>query len=185
MYDWWYAAGFGTGGSNGLNKLTYQCFTCLMISLSCYFASSDLFRQSFWMKLHGHLCLKRTALWSVSPAIRLLDLGPIQKAVHKSLVSTATKYQDSKGKTRYKGSGDLKATQSLGYFECTCWTESHVLFPQLFFPKVCSIMFPRPLARLYPCKFVSKVFEHRKLFKETAPRLPQARSLKLNRCVAI
>lgn len=83
------------------------------------FASSDLFRQAFWMKLHGHLCLKRTALWSVSPAIRLLDLGPIQKSIHKSLVSTATKYKDAKGKTRYKGSSDLKGTQSLSYIECT------------------------------------------------------------------
>lgn len=53
------------------------------------------------------------------------------------------------------------------------------------FPKGCSIMVPSPLARLYPVKFVAKVFEHRKLFKETAPKLPEARSSMRNRCRAI
>lgn len=65
------------------------------------------------MKLWGHMCLKRTLLWSISPAIQCLNLGPVQKAVHKSLVSTATKYKDKAGKQRYKGSDSLKGAQFL------------------------------------------------------------------------
>lgn len=67
------------------------------------------------MKHFGHLCLKRTLLWSISFAVEKLDLGPIQKGVHKSLVQTANKYKDKKGNTRYKGAGaTLKATQFSG-----------------------------------------------------------------------
>lgn len=65
------------------------------------------------MKLYGHLCLKRTLIWSSSPAIRCLDLGPIHKGVHKSLVSTAEKYKDKEGVWRYKGTRALKSTQCL------------------------------------------------------------------------
>lgn len=66
------------------------------------------------MKLYGHLCLKRTLLWSISPSIAFLDLGPIHMKVHKSLVQTATKYRDKQGRQRYKGTSELRATQSLG-----------------------------------------------------------------------
>lgn len=67
------------------------------------------------MKLHGHMCLKRTLLWSTSPAIRVLDLGRVQKSKHKSLVKTALKYKDANGVQRYKGSRELKGTQFLGF----------------------------------------------------------------------
>lgn len=78
------------------------------------FRASGLFRQALWMKHYGHMCLKRTLLWSTSPTIAQLDLGPIQKGIHKSLVKTADKYQDRNGKTRYKGTGKvLKGTQFL------------------------------------------------------------------------
>lgn len=71
-----------------------------------------LYRQAFWMKHYGHMCLKRTLVWSISPAILLLDLGPVLKGVHKSEVKTALKYVDKNGKTRYKGNGKtLKGTQ--------------------------------------------------------------------------
>ena len=67
------------------------------------------------MKHHGHLCLKRTLLWSTSPAIRLLDLGPIVKSKHKSLLATTVQYRDSKGAKRFKGSKALKSTQCLNW----------------------------------------------------------------------
>lgn len=66
------------------------------------------------MKLYGHLCLKRTLLWSTSAAIVALDRGKIIKGVHKSEVATTIKYQDGSGQTRYKGSKHLKSTQHLG-----------------------------------------------------------------------
>lgn len=47
--------------------------------------------------------------------ISTLDLGPIQKSKHKSLVKTAEKYLDSSGRRRYKGNGKvLKNTQLSG-----------------------------------------------------------------------
>ena len=73
-----------------------------------------MYKQALWMKHYGHMCLKRTLLWSTSPVIGRLDLGPIQKSKHKSLVKTAEKYKDKSGKTRYKGTGAvLKGTQFL------------------------------------------------------------------------
>ena len=83
---------------------------CCCFPLSC---ASGIYRQGLWMKLYGHLCLKRTLIWSSSPAIRLLDLGPIRKGVHKSLVSTAVKYKSKEGAWRYKGTRALKSTQRL------------------------------------------------------------------------
>ena len=78
--------------------------------------ASGLYRQAFWMKHYGHMCLKRTLVWSISPAILLLDLGPVIKGIHKSEVKTALKYIDKSGKTRYKGNGKtLKGTQSFSY----------------------------------------------------------------------
>lgn len=66
------------------------------------------------MKHFGHMCLKRTLLWSTAWAIGKFDMGPIKKGTHKSLVKTAAKYVDKMGKTRYKGTGkDLKNTQLL------------------------------------------------------------------------
>ena len=75
-------------------------------------AMQGFYRQGLWMKLYGHLCLKRTLLWSTSRAVGLMDLGPINKKDHKSLVKTAEKYTDSEGKSRYKGTGStLRKTQ--------------------------------------------------------------------------
>ena len=85
-------------------------------------AASGLYRQAFWMKHWGHMCLKRTVIWSTSSKIQKLDLGPIQKGKHKSLVKTAEKYKDKAGKDRYKGTGKaLKGTQfvdCVGSFTC-------------------------------------------------------------------
>lgn len=76
--------------------------------------ASCFFRKAFWMKHFGHMCLKRTLLWSTAWAIGKFDMGPIKKGTHKSLVKTAAKYVDKMGKTRYKGTGkDLKNTQLL------------------------------------------------------------------------
>ena len=85
------------------------------------------YRQALWMKLYGHMCLKRTLLWSTSPAMQHLDLGKIRKGTHKSLVKTAEKYLDGKGVVRYKGTGKtLKGTQFLGL--CFCIGVSFTVF---------------------------------------------------------
>ena len=82
------------------------------------FPAWGLYKQALWMKHWGHMCLKRTLLWSTSPKISKLNLGPIQKGQHKSLVKTAEKYKDKQGKDRYKGTGKaLKGTQ---FLDCIC-----------------------------------------------------------------
>ena len=50
--------------------------------------------------------------------IRALDLGPIRKRQHKSLVKTAHPYVDKSGKKRYQGSKELRSTQFLAIICC-------------------------------------------------------------------
>ena len=104
-----------------------------------------LYRQAMWMKHFGHTCLKRTLLWSISEAVQYLDLGPIKKNQHKSLVNTAIKYQDKSGKRLYKGAGkDLKRTQFPVWefiffqfvgFALKCWSKSVLFFLTSSWPK--------------------------------------------------
>ncbi len=133
------------------------------------------------MKLHGHMCLKRTLLWSLSPAIRILDLGRVQKSKHKSLVKTALKYKDAKGVERYKGSKELKGTQFLGFVtfapgglkKVDGFDVCGIYFHCPETPALLEMPWPALLGlRLYPVKFVGKIFQNRKLFFETLPHLP-------------
>lgn len=137
-------------------------------------AASGMFRQALWMKHFGHLCLKRTLLWSLSPAIRYLDLGPIRKGQHKSMVQTAIKYQDRSGKTRYKGAGaTLKNTQ---FLVCN-WLFK--VFSSLFysiqslFRLYFGTLHTSNHLRVYPPKFVGKIMEMKDEFIKTSPTLPE------------
>ena len=139
--------------------------------------ASGLYRQAFWMKHYGHMCLKRTLVWSISPAILLLDLGPVIKGIHKSEVKTALKYIDKSGKTRYKGNGKtLKGTQSFSY------NRESVLdwfgIPREFIFEICFFrgvefmdLIPVEL-RLYPPAFASKIIEHQWDFIADKPQFP-------------
>ena len=125
------------------------------------------------MKHYGHLCLKRTLLWSTSETLSALDLGPIDKKKDKSLVKTALKYQDSKGKTRYKGNGAvLKNTQLLVSKRLLFWELSwNTIVPVL----VSELGLGACYLRLYPAAFVGRILEHKALFLEAKPRFPQVR----------
>lgn len=121
------------------------------------------------MKLWGHMCLKRTLLWSTSWKIQCLDLGPIQKACHKSLVATTVKYIDGSGANRYKGSKALKSTQSLGssfFFAILTFFDIKRLRVGML------VRFTSP--RLYPSRFVGKIFEKRDEFLRTKPVITKA-----------
>ena len=121
--------------------LFQACFPWLSNNL---LAASGFYRQALWMKHFGHMCLKRTLLWSTSRALTHLDLGPIQKGKHRSLIKTAIKYKDKEGRARYKGAGkQLKDTQLLNsnyswifeMFLCVCETiafVSELSFPTAF-----------------------------------------------------
>lgn len=131
------------------------------------------------MKHYGHMCLKRTLLWSTSRTIASLDLGPIQKGKHRSLVKTAEKYTDKRGQTRYKGTGKvLKNTQLLvcngGFysfmFPFICFLRARLNF---HLGNQCGLVCHPLHLRLYPVRFVGKILEKRKEFLRTAPTLPE------------
>ena len=55
--------------------------------------------------------------YSNSPYIRQLDKGRLQRAQQqdstKNVIKTCVKYKDSHGRTRYKGTSELKGTELL------------------------------------------------------------------------
>ena len=66
------------------------------------------------MKAHGSPTAKRTSVWSNTDDISMFDLGPMTREELMSEIKTAEKYINKDGKTAYKGTKALKATQLLG-----------------------------------------------------------------------
>ena len=117
------------------------------------------------------MCLKRTLLWSTSWKIQCLDLGPIQKTCHKSLVTTAIKYVDGNGKRKYKGSKHLKKTQSLGL---SLFLQSLPFSTSTSQRLRVGVLVHFTSPRLYPPRFVGKIFEKRDEFLRTKPVITKA-----------
>ena len=78
-------------------------------------------RVTWWMALYGGPTPKRHVAYSNSPAIARLDLGKLQGWIRRTRAmdaagvkrpKTVEKYIDKKGRQRYKGSADLKPTES-------------------------------------------------------------------------
>lgn len=65
-----------------------------------------------WMQLFGGSSPKRTMLVGNRKMLRDLQTGRLIRALHKSSVATATKYIDRQGVLRYKGTSQLKSTQT-------------------------------------------------------------------------
>ncbi len=80
-----------------------------------YTTYTQVFRQYFWMKKFGHLCPKRTLVLSNSPAIRLLDRGPLARHEMNGPVTVAQYVSTKTGKVGYAGTSALKKTEILGY----------------------------------------------------------------------
>lgn len=58
--------------------------------------------------------MKRIVLWSTSKVIGTFNKGKLAAKKHESKVKTVDKYVNSKGHVAYKGSANLKTTQTLG-----------------------------------------------------------------------
>ncbi len=90
-----------------------------MVDFSCFFliilpTCAEMYRTAFWMHHFGHPNDKRTKLWAPSYYISLFNRGPIKKNKNgKRGPATAVKYVDGRGILRYKGTPDLKRSQSL------------------------------------------------------------------------
>ena len=75
--------------------------------------SIEVFKQPFWMRQFGHQCLKRTLLWSVSPAIRRFAQWRIQQALLPPRKKAFESYVDGNGQKRFKGGEAMKQSQLL------------------------------------------------------------------------
>lgn len=74
-----------------------------------------VFKQRFWMQLHGAPSPKPTSMWSNDDYILDgLDLGPLRKSEReaKTTVETTRKYKDAQGKDRFQGTEALRTTQA-------------------------------------------------------------------------
>mmetsp|Transcript_40679 Transcript_40679/g.63947 ORF Transcript_40679/g.63947 Transcript_40679/m.63947 type:complete len:346 (-) Transcript_40679:30-1067(-) len=70
-----------------------------------------VYYQSFWMKWFRHPTPKRTTVYSSSPLIKELDMGPLTRNHLTPEVQTTDRYQNGSGKARFKGNKNLKGTQ--------------------------------------------------------------------------
>lgn len=93
--------------------ILYRIAIYLVNSLFHFQPTSETYKIGFWMRKYSSLSWKRTWVWSCTPLIRALDLGPLTE--HERLTSrpTTTRYKDAKGKTRFKGNKHLKLSQYL------------------------------------------------------------------------
>ena len=73
----------------------------------------QVYYQSFWMKWFRHPTPKRTTVYSSSPLIKELDMGPLTRNHLTPEVQTTDRYQNGSGKARFKGNKNLKGTQCL------------------------------------------------------------------------
>lgn len=81
-----------------------------------------LYASTFWMQLMGGPCPKRTLLVSNSERVNRLRTGKLVKGLHTSSVKTTEKYVDGSGRVRFKGTGQLKSTQTLvSMVSLLCW----------------------------------------------------------------
>ena len=71
------------------------------------------YKIGFWMRKYGSMSWKRTWVWSSSNRIHELDLGPLTTDEKKKSKTLTTRYRDSKGLVKFKGSSSLKPSQRL------------------------------------------------------------------------
>lgn len=72
----------------------------------------QVFKLGFWMKKFRHATLKHTTVVSNTRGIHLFDLGKLTAEEKKCEYATVDTYIDASGKKRWKGSKQLKQTQS-------------------------------------------------------------------------
>ena len=73
-------------------------------------APTKTYKVAMWMRKFLSPTLKRTWLWSTSPAIRALDRGPLLPSEKTSTVQT-TNRSVKNGKKQWCGNKNLKPTQ--------------------------------------------------------------------------
>ena len=82
--------------------------------LLCLIPATKMFLQRFWMKGLGHQTPKRTVLFSNTAwLVEFSFASKLKKQQLTSEVKTTDQYTSKSGRKRFKGNGNLKATQTL------------------------------------------------------------------------
>ena len=76
-------------------------------------AGNEVYKVAFWMRKHKAMTWKRTWVWSTSPSIAELDLGPMLPHERVCDVQTTVQWKDGSGRKRFQGNANLKTTQYL------------------------------------------------------------------------
>lgn len=87
--------------------------------------NTKMFKIAFWMKKHLAMTWKRTWMWSTSPRVSRLDLGPLLPSEKVSTVQTTKRKKTQDGKVKWQGTKDLKGTQ---FFDRNLYHSHRVLF---------------------------------------------------------
>ena len=94
---------------NQTNQTTPMKFKVWINSLG-----TQVFYQTFWMKAWGHHTPKRSFVLANTHLVGQLDTGKMKRKALESEISTTDTYVSKDGRKRFKGNGNLKATQFLG-----------------------------------------------------------------------
>ena len=74
----------------------------------------EVYKSQFWMKHFGHGTPKRSCLWSITWPIVVFNKGKLcRKKKNVKEYESTVRYIDGKGRVRFKGSSQLKKTQTL------------------------------------------------------------------------
>ena len=106
--------------------LWWKLFSCAEVALQTvqyiYWHSLPFFllglaktdKVAMWMRKFASFTWKRTWLWSTSPEIHRLDLGPMTSSEKETQCSTTTRSVNKNGKVFWTGNANLKPTQFPG-----------------------------------------------------------------------
>lgn len=73
----------------------------------------EVYKSQFWMKHFGHGTPKRSCLWSITWPIVVFNKGKLCRKKNVKEYESTVRYIDGKGRVRFKGSSQLKKTQTL------------------------------------------------------------------------
>lgn len=76
--------------------------------------ATETYQVFMWMMNFKGSCPKRTVLLANTPLVAKLQSGKLKRSGSRVVIKTTIKYKNKEGKDCYKGSAQLKATQSPG-----------------------------------------------------------------------
>ena len=83
----------------------------LVVSVYCCGIKAETYKVAMWMRKFRSFTWKRTWLWSTSPEIYRLDLGPMTSSERQTECSTTVRSINKDGKACWTANENLKPTQ--------------------------------------------------------------------------